>query len=59
MNKKARAQIKDMDFDFIQVIAEDGDLAKKLERALSARIAREISGKAPKRSPKKKGARDE
>jgi hypothetical protein len=50
----------DTDLDFIQILAEDGDLAKKLEKALKERIGRELGASGgSKRSPKKKEARDE
>jgi hypothetical protein len=63
MSKRAKFALADMDLDFIQIIADDGDLAKKLEKALKARIAKEFSeGGEPKRkrsSGKKKEAGDE
>ena len=63
MSKRKKFVMADTDLDFIQIIADDGDLAKKLEKALKARIAKEFSeGGEPKRkrsSGKKKEAGDE
>lgn len=61
MSKRKKFVLADTDLDFIQILAEDGDLAKRLEKALNNRIAREFFNEKPeaKRSPKKKEARGE
>lgn len=61
MTKRKKFAMADTELDFIQILAEDSDLAKRLEKALSTRIAREFFEEKPagKRSPKKKEARDE
>lgn len=60
MSKRRKFVMADTDLDFIQILAEDGDLAKKLEKALKERIGRELGAPGgSKRSPKKKEARDE
>ncbi len=61
MSKRKKFVMADTDLDFIQILAEDSDLAKKLEKALSSRIAREFFETEPavKRSRKKKEARGE
>lgn len=60
MSKRNKFVLADTDLDFIQILAEDGDLAKKLEKALKERIARELGApEGSKRSQKRKEARDE
>lgn len=60
MSKRKKFVMADTDLDFIQILAEDGDLAKKLEKALKERIVRELGApEGSKRSPKKKEARGE
>lgn len=61
MTKRKKFAVADTELDFIQILAEDGDLATRLEKALNTRIAREFFNEksAAKRSPKKKEARGE
>jgi hypothetical protein len=63
MSKKAKFVLADSDLDFIQVIGKDSDLAKKLDKALKSRIAKELFNEKPsgKRSAqgKKKEAGNE
>ena len=61
MPKRKKFAVANTELDFIQIIAEDSDLGKRLEKALSSRIAREFFETKPagKRSPKKKEAQGE